>query len=30
MKESGINGFLVGHASANIDSFIDILKACKK
>lgn len=30
IKEGGINGFLVGHASANIDSFIDILKACKK
>lgn len=30
MKEGGINGFLVGRASADIDSFIDILKACKK
>lgn len=30
MKEGGINGFLVGHASADVDSFIDILKACKK
>lgn len=30
MKEGGVNGFLVGHASADIDSFIEILKACKK
>jgi triosephosphate isomerase len=30
IKEGGVNGFLVGRASANIDSFIDILKACKK
>lgn len=30
IKEGGINGFLVGHASADIDSFIEILKACKK
>lgn len=27
IKEGGINGFLVGHASADIDSFIEILKA---
>ena len=27
---SGVNGFLVGHASATVDSFIEILKACKK
>jgi triosephosphate isomerase len=27
MKEGGINGFLVGHASADVDSFIEILKA---
>jgi triosephosphate isomerase len=30
MQEGGVNGFLVGHASANLDSFIEILKACKK
>jgi triosephosphate isomerase len=30
IREGGINGFLVGHASADIDSFIEILKACKK
>ncbi len=29
MKEGGINGFLVGHASADIDSFIEILKAVR-
>ncbi len=27
MKEGGVNGFLVGHASADADSFIEILKA---
>ncbi len=27
IKEGGINGFLVGHASSDIDSFIEILKA---
>lgn len=27
IKEGGINGLLVGHASADVDSFIDILKA---
>lgn len=30
IAEGGINGFLVGHASADIDSFVEILKACKK
>ncbi len=30
MKDGGVAGLLVGHASAEIDSFIDILKACKK
>ena len=30
IREGGINGFLVGRASTGIDSFIDILKACKK
>lgn len=29
MAESGASGFLVGHASAELDSFIEILKACK-
>ncbi len=28
--DGGVNGFLVGHASANIDSFLEIVKACKK
>lgn len=28
--EGGINGFLVGHASADIGSFLEILKSCKK
>lgn len=27
---AGINGFLVGHASANVDSFTEILKSCRK
>lgn len=27
IKEGGVNGFLVGHASANIDTFFEILKA---
>ncbi len=30
IKEGGVNGFLVGHASADVDSFLEILKACKK
>lgn len=30
MQGGGVNGFLVGHASANIDSFKQILTACKK
>ncbi|HEV7449261.1 MAG TPA: triose-phosphate isomerase [Candidatus Paceibacterota bacterium] len=30
IKEGGVQGLLVGHASADVDSFIDILKACKK
>lgn len=30
ISEGGVNGFLVGHASADIDSFVEILKACKK
>lgn len=30
IKEGGINGLLVGHASADIDSFIEILKSCRK
>lgn len=29
VKEGGVNGLLVGHASATIDSFIDILKAVR-
>jgi triosephosphate isomerase len=29
IKEGDINGFLVGHASADIDSFVEILKSCK-
>jgi triosephosphate isomerase (TIM) len=28
--EGGVNGFLVGHASADLTSFIEILKACRK
>lgn len=30
IEEGGVNGLLVGRASTKIDSFIDILKACKK
>ena len=30
MQGGGVNGFLVGHASADIHSFKEILKACKK
>ena len=30
ISEGGVNGFLVGHASADIDSFVEILKACRK
>ena len=30
IEQSGISGFLVGHASADVDSFVEILKACKK
>lgn len=30
VKEGGISGLLVGHASADIGSFTEILKACKK
>ncbi len=29
IKSSGASGLLVGHASAEVDSFIEILKACK-
>jgi triosephosphate isomerase len=30
IAQGGVNGFLVGHASANVESFIEILKACRK
>ena len=30
IAEGGVNGFLVGHASAQLDSFVEILKACRK
>jgi triosephosphate isomerase len=29
IEEGDINGFLVGHASADVDSFVEILKSCK-
>lgn len=29
-KEGDVSGFLVGHASAELDSFVQILEACKK
>ena len=28
IEESDVNGFLVGHASTEVDSFVEILKAC--
>src|SRR3989344_2884835 len=28
--DGGVNGFLVGHASADIHSFLEIVKACRK
>ena len=30
IADGGVNGFLVGHASADIDSFVEILKSCRK
>jgi triosephosphate isomerase len=30
LAEGGVNGFLVGHASAKLDSFLEIVNACKK
>ena len=30
IAEGGINGFLVGHASADINLFLEIVKACRK
>jgi len=30
ITEGGVGGFLVGHASAELDSFVEILKACQK
>jgi triosephosphate isomerase len=30
IKEGGVSGLLVGHASADVDSFIEILTSCKK
>ncbi|MDZ4225925.1 MAG: triose-phosphate isomerase [Patescibacteria group bacterium] len=29
ITEGGVNGFLVGHASAQVESFLEIIKACK-
>lgn len=29
MQEGGINGFLVGHASANLETFLPIINACR-
>jgi len=29
LRQGGVNGFLVGHASADVDSFIEILKAVR-
>jgi triosephosphate isomerase len=29
IEEGDINGFLVGHASTEVDSFVEILKSCK-
>jgi triosephosphate isomerase len=30
LKDGGVNGFLVGHASAHLENFLGILKACKE
>lgn len=30
LMRAGVSGFLVGHASADVDSFIEILASCKK
>ena len=30
ITKSGVSGFLVGHASTNIDSFLSIIQSCKK
>ena len=30
IADGGVNGFLVGHASTDINSFLEILKSCKK
>ena len=30
ITEGDVNGFLVGHASAALNSFVEILKSCKK
>ncbi len=30
LKDGGVSGFLVGHASSELDSFVEILKACKR
>lgn len=30
IADGGVNGFLVGHAAAKLDSFVEILKACQK
>ncbi len=30
IAEGGVNGFLVGHASAQLDSFVEILRQCTK
>jgi triosephosphate isomerase len=29
LTQGGVNGFLVGHASATLNSFVEILKACR-
>jgi triosephosphate isomerase (TIM) len=30
IEQGGVQGLLVGHASANLDSYIEILKQCRK
>ncbi len=30
ISQTGVSGFLVGHASTNIESFVEIIKSCKK
>ena len=30
ITDGGVDGFLVGHASADLEQFVEILKSCRK